>query len=381
MADCILMQAGGGGLDPDELTATAGDVLKGKIAGVAGNDDPVAGTLELTGTAADSQVLNGQTYYNTDAKTKRTGTQINRGAWTGSVGMNGSVTVPAGFHNGGGVVSGPAVTQRGAWAGSVGRNGRVTVPEGYHNGAGYVNGPAVTERGAWATNIGINGRATIPEGYHNGSGYVGQSLPVQGWNYVTPGTSNQVVCSAGRWASGDQGVYGDANLVAGNIRKGKTIFGVTGTFQGYTDSPLYLYNGGTWSNLQQTGLTVTTGITTVDYESASMTIRSTIPIAANLLSNSFMARLNQSIDISNYSFINVRVDKVGYANMYVGVSASSTIDTVSSLTSSTSGASVGVLKANISSINGSRFIYIGLKCNTTNQLSYMNVGQIYLSTS
>lgn len=47
MAECGINKFGGGGLDPDELTATASDVLKGKIAGVKDNDEPVEGTLEI----------------------------------------------------------------------------------------------------------------------------------------------------------------------------------------------------------------------------------------------------------------------------------------------------------------------------------------------
>ncbi|RGY95370.1 glycine-rich domain-containing protein [Clostridium sp. AM58-1XD] len=96
---------GGGGLDTDELTATAGDILKGKTAGVKGSDEPVAGTLELTGDAADSTVLSGKTYYNTDAKTKRTGTMANQGAKTAALNCGGSYTIPAGYHNGAGKVT------------------------------------------------------------------------------------------------------------------------------------------------------------------------------------------------------------------------------------------------------------------------------------
>ena len=40
---------GAGGIDPDELTALQKDVVKGKIAGVSGSDEPVEGTLDLTG--------------------------------------------------------------------------------------------------------------------------------------------------------------------------------------------------------------------------------------------------------------------------------------------------------------------------------------------
>lgn len=64
---------GGGGGELDAVTATSGDVLFGKTF-VDSEGDPQAGTLSLSGNASDSCVLSGYTYYNTDAKTKRTGT-------------------------------------------------------------------------------------------------------------------------------------------------------------------------------------------------------------------------------------------------------------------------------------------------------------------
>ena len=72
----ILMTGGGGsGGSSDDCTATANDVLKGKTAVYNGSgDEPQEGTLELTGDAADGYVYSGKTYYNTDARTKRTGT-------------------------------------------------------------------------------------------------------------------------------------------------------------------------------------------------------------------------------------------------------------------------------------------------------------------
>ena len=47
----------------------------------------------------------------------------------------------------------------------------------------------------------------------------------------TPGTSNQII-TAGQYLSGAQTIAGDANLVAGNIKKNTSIFGVTGTYEG-----------------------------------------------------------------------------------------------------------------------------------------------------
>ena len=47
---------------------------------------------------------------------------------------------------------------------------------------------------------------------------------------ITPGTSNQTIAS-GTYLTGTQTISGDANLVAGNIVSGKTIFGVSGSAQ------------------------------------------------------------------------------------------------------------------------------------------------------
>ena len=94
---------GGGGASSDELTAARGDVLKGKTAVTSdSSDEPVEGTLELIGDAADSHVLTGKTYYNKDPKTRRTGTMPNRGAVAQELAAGGSYTVPEGYHNGGG---------------------------------------------------------------------------------------------------------------------------------------------------------------------------------------------------------------------------------------------------------------------------------------
>lgn len=96
---------GTGGANVSVVTALAEDVAKGKV--IVGQDGkPITGTLELTGTAADSQVLAGQTYYNTDLKAKRTGAMTNRGAWNSSgLAAGATVTIPAGYHNGGGTVT------------------------------------------------------------------------------------------------------------------------------------------------------------------------------------------------------------------------------------------------------------------------------------
>lgn len=104
MGKIYMAGAGGSGGDLDLVTAASGDILKGKV--IVGPDgEPLTGTLALSGNAADSQVLSGKTYYNTDAKTKRTGTMANQGAKTASLNCGGSYAIPAGYHNGSGKVT------------------------------------------------------------------------------------------------------------------------------------------------------------------------------------------------------------------------------------------------------------------------------------
>lgn len=61
----------------------------------------------------------------------------------------------------------------------------------------------------------------------------------------TPGTSDQTIAS-GQYLSGAQTIKGDSNLVAGNIKSGVSIFGVSGTYSG---------SGGSGSGIQAQHIT------------------------------------------------------------------------------------------------------------------------------
>lgn len=69
--------------------------------------------------------------------------------------------------------------------------------------------------------------------YSNGVKYTGTIQSKSAQTY-TPTTSDQTIAS-GQYLSGAQTIAGDANLVAGNIKKDVTIFGTTGVYDGPSD--------------------------------------------------------------------------------------------------------------------------------------------------
>ena len=151
-------------MDTSGADAGAGDILAGKKAGVKGS--------------------------------LITGTMPNKGAWTGATTGNGNVTIPAGYHNGQGHVSGAGAYNAGVSAadGRVnadsanykgGYNAGVSATKKGTAGAGDVlsgktctNGSSVgasgtmPNKGAWTGATTGSGNVTIPAGYHNGQGHV-----------------------------------------------------------------------------------------------------------------------------------------------------------------------------------------------------------------
>lgn len=77
----------------------------------------------------------------------------------------------------------------------------------------------------------ITASATQTEGYvTSGTKSATKQLTTQAAQTITPGTSDKTI-ALGRYLTGTQTIKGDANLVAGNIKEGVSIFGVTGTLK------------------------------------------------------------------------------------------------------------------------------------------------------
>jgi len=196
MSELIISLGGGGGLDTDECTALPEDVLKGKMAGCNGFDESVAGTLELTGSAADSQVLSGQTYYNTDAKKKRTGTMANRGAVSQALNCGEEYVIPPGYHNGEGKV------KTNSLAGQTGGTAAA--------------GDILSGKTAWVNGVKVTGTKGI----------------LAGGTY-TPKAAQQIISCSGKAMTSNIIIAGDADLIGSNIRNTTNIFGVQGSLSEY----------------------------------------------------------------------------------------------------------------------------------------------------
>ena len=95
--------------------------------------------------------------------------------------------------------------------------------------------------------------------------YVGSGVTKKSAATYTPGTSDQNIAS-GQYLNGTQTIKGDANLVAGNIKSGVSIFGVTGTYAGGGSS------GGSGNNNVE-AYAVTSTNPSVSFKTASGTIK------------------------------------------------------------------------------------------------------------
>lgn len=303
MGKGLLLKGGAGGIDPDELNATTGDVIKGKKFGGSGSDEPLTGTLELTGNAADSQVLKGATYYNTDAKSKRTGTMPD---WRGTpqhidarrISNNRfEVAVAAGYHgyNWAGnsyeyMEYSEVANTLGLTAAKLAQGQSACGLTGTYKGLGNAGTADVRKGKTFSTSSLSNATGTMPE---------------QGGSTTTPGTANKTIVSANRYVTGNIIVAGNGNLVPAYIKKGVNIFGVTGTFEGWVPTPTDLYlNGVNSAGFSSSNSRVTIESGGIRYNNGRTEIRST-----------------QTYNLSKYTKLNIeyQFSSVGQPYVHVGL--------------------------------------------------------------
>lgn len=182
----------------DTVTAPAGYYESAASASVASMTLPTAASSTSSGTlkatisrSTSAQYINIPTGYNSAAA-----------YYTISATPNGSVTAPSTISGSGALISTDSTE------GTLTLSKQISVTPNVTT-AGYISsGTAGTASVSLTTYIGLLGATTY-----------------------TPSTSNQTI-QQGSYLTGDQTILGDADLVAGNIKNGVTIFGVTGTYEG-----------------------------------------------------------------------------------------------------------------------------------------------------
>ena len=203
MGESLIIRSGGG-VDTSNATATNNQLVEGYTCYV--NDELVVGSILIK-------------------------SPVNKTLYVSQ-----STNLESGYYVGNDVISTSSLSEETVASSEI--VDILTDNNGWANGV-FLNGTMVN-KGAISQAFGANASYTIPQGWHNGSGKVTQALAVQGAVGITAGTGNQTVCSAGRWTTGEQWVWGDGNLVPWNIKNGVNIFGVWGNFTGWVDPTLQL---------------------------------------------------------------------------------------------------------------------------------------------
>ena len=221
MAECILLRASGsGGIDPDELTARPEHVLKNKKFAGQGSDEAQAGEMnDFT-----NQIIP------RDGNTNNVKGIENLFETATGKGADVVILVPnIGYFNTTKIVQAiygvhPDVVQFG-----------VIIGANPSNGGAHIVGNYTGDATASVHDI----RKGVTA-YVRGEKITGIMNEKKAATY-TPNTTDQKIWG-GQYLIGDQTIKGDLNLIAANIKKGVTIFGVTGTWEGYvpTVNDLYL---------------------------------------------------------------------------------------------------------------------------------------------
>ncbi len=186
------------------------NTLKAKAQALPAKGSGSTDAPDLSGiTAAAEDILAGKKSVDATGA-EITGTMTNNGAWTSTKTSNGSVTIPAGYHNG---------------------NGKVTVNVSTTTTNGELDTPTV--------NFSLTtGKFSVTSKVKT-AGYISTSatatnswqLTTDSGGTITPGTSSKTAVAANRYTTAATTVAGDSNLVAANIKSGVSIFGVNGTLK------------------------------------------------------------------------------------------------------------------------------------------------------
>lgn len=240
----------GSGIDTSDATATAEDMAEGVTAYVKGEkvtgDVAVTNTFNLTPSLEKTVTQLSDTRIRIDVATTMTTRTILEPQSTIRIGIDSDViggdattsdvakgktfTSAAGFNLiGTAEVTTPTLQTKTATPSA---SAQTITPDSGYDGlssvtveampSGTLNAPTVNSSGLITAQIGTSG-------YLASGTKTTKQLTTQAAQTITPGTADQTIAS-GKYLTGVQTIKGDANLVAGNIKKGVSIFGVAGSY-------------------------------------------------------------------------------------------------------------------------------------------------------
>lgn len=148
--------------------------------------------------------------------------------------------------------------------------------------------------------------------------------------------------------------------------------GITGTWEGYVTSPLYLYNKGMWNGLQTTGLTEINGegssrLDNDFSQSIGFYARSNFDEKVN-------ARFNQKVDLTNYKYLKVHAIDIKNGYLMIGISDNASAGISSYIASAKTADIGGYAILDISSLTGQKYIYI--EANTANAIAKPSINRV-----
>ena len=161
------------------------------------------------------------------------------------------------------------LVDNGRWSSSgLAAGASVTIPAGIHDGNGTVTAKSLASQ--TPGNLAAGKMLSGVYGYSNGTKVTG-SIASMGAQTVTPGNAAKTVSCEGKYMTGNVTVSAVANLTAANIKKGVTVGGVTGTWEGYVAGTNDLYKQGA----NPAGFVVAYSGNTLIFETAMMTWKTT----------------------------------------------------------------------------------------------------------